>query len=154
MSYTVQRSCIIFTFSDLNGWPGACLSLILLRWISLPKNKVRLGTFTVSVHYKISYLIVYIIVLTMVMLLSWTAGFPGGRINTLTLQLTDTLAPEVLIVERGGDVTSNSSESGCSIRVGFWQDRQTRRINASQGVVMWLYICILVLLTSIMIVPK
>ncbi len=121
---TVQCLCIIFTFSDLNRWPSACPWSILLRWICLPENKVEFGAFTTSLLKLLVVYVVYRVVLTMVMLLSWTAGFPGGRTNTLTLQLMATLAPEVLIEERGGDVTSNSSDRGCSIRAGFWLDRE------------------------------
>lgn len=55
----------------------------------------------------------------MVILLSRTGDFPGGRTSTLTPACTATVAPEVLMLDFGADVTSISSEIGASISAGF-----------------------------------
>lgn len=72
---------------------------------------------------------------TMVMLDSWTSGWSGGARAMVTLAVTVMVAPEGLMVQRGGAMTRSSSFSGESITTGLWG--KTRNGRSSPRCVPW-----------------
>lgn len=67
----------------------------------------------------------------MVMLLSWTGGRPGGCSITVTTAVMTTVAPDVLMVVLGGELTARCREMGASISAGFYPEKAERAENTA-----------------------